>query len=403
MDTRSEIKPTAALIEWAAEPIVESLISEIRDDEFFPVVETTRSDYNRDEFEGLNGEFLSSESYQALCESEKLTVARALRAFSADEPAPAWGIEGNVSDDNLLGLRTVTKVPSRPSELLIVYGATLLDIDRIRPNFWLDNPQQADRRIEFANMVGVALMSGIGRQHGGHEPNSYDYALSPFANVEVMIGGDVHGDFRMAQREVYPEGAIDPIGNKVMYAPHGNIRSVAAYHSSEPEILECLIKHLDVIGLDNSSQKEIISAAIQGFTEAETKEKSPFGGAFADYGDEDNLDFYLSRLRCYFKDKDTQDAQDIIEGETYFWSNVMVRPQSSDRLQVRTDRDAFVMQNVRYDDEGAVAEKFGSIEVRPEQIGLFMRSLLHQTAQGAGRTAPTALLSLLSTRLELLG
>jgi hypothetical protein len=398
----SEIRASTGLHEWANDSTVKQLLSDIQDDEYFLLVESVRPGVYYDEFDGLMSEFLNSVSFQALSENEKATVARTLRVFFDENLEAQWGIEGEVSDDSLLGLKTLTKLPAKPADLLITCGLTLLDIDRIKPDLWADRPHLSGRRLEFANMIGVALMTNIDKpRHTVGQTNSYSYALSPSTEVEVMLGGDVHGDLRIAQREAYLEGAIDPAGNKVMYAPYGNSRAVAAYHSSEPELMECLIKHLHAVEPDSRFQRELIETAIEEFALAEQADTTPFGGAFADYGDEEGLGFYRDRLRSYFSDEKgrTRGGNDINE---QIWSNIVVRPQSTERLQVRTEQEAFVMQNVRYNNDGEITETFKPIAVGSQQIGLFMRALLHQTAQGAGRTAPTALLKLLATRLELL-
>lgn len=396
MNAQNEIKLTKELTDWAADPMHAALIKHIEDDEeYLPIVTAPNSSYFDAEQQNMVSEFLTSESYRVLSEEEKSLANRAIRVFS-ETNEPRWAIEGDTSQDNLLGNRSILReIPAPSGDLLLASGMALLDIDRVDPNFWSDHCNLANKRISFANMIGVAIATKA-LQYAPNTPlNTISFASAPFIQTEVTVGGDMHGDFRIQQVESYPEGSIDPVGARVPYAPYGSPRFASAYHSSELEVLECLLKHLNVTGLNNDEQRDIINTAIHTFIDTEEVDNSPFNGFYADYGEEGALEFFCERMKCYFMSKDSRVGTDEVS-----WSELMVAPQSNRRLQVKSSKNQFLLQNVYLGDGKEVTKSSLPVVVPTDQLGPFMQALLYQAARGSGRTAPTSLLKLLSARLS---
>ncbi|MBS0552909.1 MAG: hypothetical protein JSS47_10330, partial [Proteobacteria bacterium] len=211
---------TAEFAELMSEPARQELIERIKEDEddCMPMVSVPRySSFSYEDLDSYVAELLSSDSYSELEEAEKTIVIRAINNFYNGDPE--WGIEGDISQDNLLHLPDIERrIEALSGDLILCGGFTLLDIDRVDSDFWARNPELASRRLEFANMVGAALLAGS-REDPQDRPSSFQYAKTPFITEEFTISGDVHGDLRIASYESYPGGSIDPAGMKVGYAP----------------------------------------------------------------------------------------------------------------------------------------------------------------------------------------
>lgn len=382
------------------EPIRRGLVERIKEDEdgYTPMVNEPRySSFSYEELSGYVAELLASGSYSRLDGSEKNIVMRAINKFYEGEPE--WGIEGEISRDNLLGLPLIERrIDALSGDLMLCGGFTLLDIDRVDPGFWERNPEVATRRLGFANMVGAALLAGAAEDPQSR-PNSFQYIKTPFITEEFTIAGDVHGDLRIAAYESYPHGSIDPTGMKVGYAPYGNPRFASAYHSSEPVLLIYLLQHMDAIGMPEDEQKKMIDESIHEFvgSPSDEEDKSAFSGFFGDYGDEGDLSFHMANMEAYFSGKT---KPDVAVDSGILWSEMIVSPQGRWRLQVRTEGDTFVLQNVNKNEDGTIQGKSPPVEIPSSQIYPFVTALLRQASLGAGRTAPASLLKVLSSRLE---
>ncbi len=366
----------------------------IENDEYSPIVNTPDSAHFIEEKDGLLADFVASPSYQRLSEEEKNSVIRAIDAFAGDNPS--WVVEGEPSGENLLGYREhVRRVPAPSGDIVLVSGATLMDIDRVDPGFWDANPEASAQRLASASIIGALVLTRSTRGQMDDGANTFTFSNSPFINTQVTLGGDIHGDFRIAQHEQYPQGSLMPHGVKVPFAPNGNGRMAGAYHSTETELLGCLLMHMDAAGLPDTEQKELITDAMKLFMETEQETPSLFEGNFADYGSSTDLGFIAYQMEDYFIACNQGEGADTIT-----WTELLVLPQSKARMRVMTINDKFVLQNGRKDEDGKFTSEALPIEIPLDQVGQFMKALLYQTAQGAGRTSPVSLLRLLDKRLS---
>lgn len=386
-----EITLTPEASELATNPAVEGLIEQIVDDiEYTPVALLPNgSDFEKG---AVLEEFLLSNSFRVLPESEQSRVHRAVNIALRDEQSSSWRVEGEPASDNLLNLPTViAKVPAIQGDSVITTGAVLLDIDRVEPGF--DHQEFFESRIEFANFIGALIVAG---NENNALQNSFRYSKAPLIDEQVVIGGDFHGDFRMHQYEMYPHGSVNPTGAAVPYAPVGNQRAIAAYHSVEPMILVDVLKHLHISGLSDAEQKEVVESAVATFMESLPEDgDSPFGGArFADYGSQDDR-FWNDEITFFFTDKEYREK--VLKRDAL--SDARTSPSGTRRIRTKTSEVLVFVNTYKEGDEVKEALE-SAVRIPTEQIGPFITALLHQTNYGMGRSSPKGLLSLLETRLS---
>lgn len=316
------------------------------------------------------------------------------------ETPPSWAIEGQPLADDMFALNSVVRrIRVVRADAILLSGISALDIHDSMPDAW----ENIDRlgftsRVDFANFIGAAYLE----KHKFHPLKGAAFTQRDEQGVveTIFVGGDMHGDFRMRKNEVYPEGSIDPMGKRRDFAPLGDETVLAAYHSSEPDILYQALRYLNAIDLSEHEQLRIVRSAVFEFMDwlqpsSDAEEKNPFVIPFADYGSHDD-EFWARHTVNYFGDparqKRYQDEEQVIN-----WGSLGIMPgESEDGFNITTVGKNLVLGNgaVR---EGVV-DNYKEIIIKPDSIGGFIVAMLKQANVAGGRTSPRTLVAILSAR-----
>lgn len=390
--------------ELAQDRLVVDLLGSIRESEYTPAVDLVSDLRGRildEPDDDLYSEFLGSEAFGDFDQADKDYSRRAISIVDPRrDPTPYWIVEGSAPGDDMFTLNSIVRrIQVVRADTVLLSGISSLDIQDSMPEAWEGMGRLGfTSRVDFANFVGAAYLD--------------KYTFVPFKgftltqNVEdgvteeVLVGGDLNGDFRMLKTETYPQGAIDPLGRLREFAPKGNEVVLAAYHSTEPDILYNTLRHLNAIGLSVQAQTKIIQDAVLEFMDwlrpaNEAERTNPFVVPFADYGTQDD-EFWSRKTHHYFGNMANQRVYQG-DGQVIDWDALGVIPgETVEGFNISTRGNDLVFGNGIFDAAGA--ENYKEIVIKPDSIGDFIVALLKQANVAAGRTSPRTLIAILTAR-----
>ena len=298
-----------------------------------------------------------------------------LARLSADPP-PRWGIESSNTTGNLLGIPNIARyidgLPLHDAAVLSgAEGAQLLhDYPEVEEGL---KKHHTNSRLANTAFAGAYLLQ---------EPSvpTLDRHLTDGVVREISFAPDFHGDFRIAVGESFRDGSLTPLGDKVPFAPAGEKKLFAAYHSVEPEILMAAMRYLEIIGMSKKEQAKIYSSILQ-----KAKTDLPAGN-FADFGD-DNTRQYLDDITDeQWWQKTIEFAQD--KGELMHYP---ITPGNNDYLFViAIANNNFVIKNVS-------SSQSEELPIGKEEIEDFLTLLI---SSPGGRTSAHTLVDMVIARLD---
>lgn len=346
-----------------------------------------------DPVQELTVETVASAYFQELSDLEQREVLRAINRFAADEAdALSWLVEGERSDDNLLGLpETESKERATREDLITLIGASALDFYEAEQKSWLENWREHGfkGKLDAAIFATAAAMDNMERYM--EEPGgSFSYRIGHNTCRNIWLGATLHGDFRMEQYDTHPHGATTPAGRKVDFAPNGEEVSIGSYHSSEPLIATRALEHL----YRTHGSKEEIRSLLEAVNEQiKADDSRAERGNFGDYGDGGTriIVDMLERSKKQWREGDLASDKDgtVLE-------QLMVHPGShSARLEIVSFSEYLHFVQTNYTVEGEHDSQ--CIDIPNDHVADFLAALYRQTKSGAGRTAPGAIETLLQT------
>lgn len=153
---------------------------------------------------------------------------------------------------------------------------------------------------------------------------------------QVMLGGDVHGGFRLARISTSKKGAIGPGSLHVGFSPFIH-EQVAAYHSTEQTIVTAIGAHLLKINMPIEEKITLIKELLEKHPTADQEHGQSFYGDFGTNSEEEpwQIAHELS----------------LMVGRETRLTSLLVTPVNRDlSLELESHPDAFTMSN-NYSDQ----------------------------------------------------
>lgn len=343
-----------------------------------------------DPIETLAQEVLASEYFEDLSDEEQREVLHNLNRFGRVDNL-TWIVESEQREDTLLDMPQASKREKAvPTDLIVLIGAAALDFYETEESSWLESwrEQGFDGKLEaarFATAVALEDNRFTIREKGG----VFSYNTGSNTRRRVWVGGTLHGDFRISQRDVHPDGAVTPTGSSVEFAPSVEPTVVGAYHSVEPHVAESVIKHMYFTAPQEAALKEKLADVSNRIGEEEIIEV----GNFADYG--------------------TENTRRIVKEFLEYKQHWIDRPlplseegRILDRYILNPGRNSQHLKIVSFPDRLRYLQSFSQaeseekdrqfIDIPNEHLDNFLVALHEQARSGAGRTSPTTIAALIN-------
>jgi len=189
--------------------------------------------------------FIKGRFFAELNDYEKAVSVRALQIDESDSWHALTG-EGQESDNMLFesdapGARPFTS--ASPTDKLVLSGAIgselLVESKRLSALMAEITPGRLDQAVLLG---GVAMVAA--QRNRSIDSLSYESSVGDGVGARTMLGADIHGDFRMRRQSRAQHGFIDPLGRVSIAGPVGEAENVAAYHSTEPQILATVLRYM---------------------------------------------------------------------------------------------------------------------------------------------------------------
>jgi hypothetical protein len=325
-------------------------------------------------------EYVRSSLYSSFSEQERSKVLRYLgNAAGWEKLSSDWVIESAYQTEGLFDLPQRIRLfnPSRYDGLLLS-GLFSLDFQPDTRDELLENHDEYgfQSRFDMAVFLGACaarkMQNDEIRQIAGGD---YLFPDGEDANKRIIITGDFHGDFRLAEDRRYKNGSISPLGDKLEFAPVERT-AVGAYHSSETTIMASVAKQVLKIRPARDERANFCHNAIRIADLCLVGQERAAG--FADYGDDYTDPFLLS---------------EELEGDTLL-AELPVIPHSDTSLQVLSGDNGLKFITVYGNSDTGE-----SIEIKNDELGLFAVALIVQCGLGQGRTAPGSVIKILQDNL----
>jgi len=255
---------------------------------------------------------------------------------------------------------------------------------------------------ESCAFVGAYVIAGLSEDSReklyGNTP-SFTY-VSDGVSHKIMVGGTIHGDFRMSETRTLSKGIISPINTETEFSPR-RVMNVSAYHSVEPDVVESmLLQELQVC--DKQGLTGLVNEFIDVFKDlhptlanlAREAAGNPFDTGFADYGTRDDIDDTIIKINLLLEGKLRRDRDALFA--------TIVFPIKSDiRFEIISLENGIRLQNTGYYDEDH-NEITPFIDINRQHFGDLFKTLLLQTQAALGRTSPQQLIKLIFAVKKLL-
>ncbi len=300
----------------------------------------------------------------------------------------------SVASDGLFdGPNVVTHLPETYVSRLVLSGAAALELMHTYPDVVLDAHGQVT--LDTCRFAGAALATCLQREQTGSHIATLDMAQPSFSlasgaeTQDVYVGADFHGDFRIALRPRLDGVPVDPDGQPLDFYPSTpRPEYLAAYHSTEPDIMKDVLLH--VLLLPDKAQREALIARIINDATTRAGSGQHYLGNFGDAGHGNGREQALKLADA---------LQDTYDHSVQWYG---VQPQSPIRLCLTSSPDGITFWQA-YGQHDTLASRQGvQLYIPNADIPLFTTALIDQAMRGAGRTSAAAHLRILATAGKLL-
>jgi hypothetical protein len=321
------------------------------------------------------------------------------RGLNIDDEEDSWKRTGELAQDTLFPNHSIDQfMPATDEDRFILSGIVGLQLVDFRQRCHL-LARSRYQEYGFKNFnescafVGAYVVSTLcedyrERIYGGTPSFTYeDNGLSH----KILIGGSLHGDFRMSEARSLTHDIISPINTETEFSPVDGVY-VSAYHSIEPSIVESMLVH-ELLKGDKQSLNRLIDELIdicRPLVDSEGNVKHKIGN-FADYG-QDGISDHLVPIEILLAGEKLRDEKILCE--------TIINPGNSDDVFAVISLEGgirFENSCSNYDDE-----YYSYIDINRQQFGDLFNALLSQTQAGLGRTAPYQLIKLIIDAKKLL-
>jgi hypothetical protein len=366
-----------------------------------------------DEYTGFSAqdvvvEYLGSDFYKSLDYVDKAQAHSAIsrltgyyedKTFEYSEPQGEWRLLGEESDDALIPApKELRRLPADNMDGLLLSGAVALDVVKAKPRIIEGYAEHGFKsRLDFAVFIGACTVAEV-MSRKASLLNGYDswtgFSFSDgLDELKILLGGTLHGDFRLRQERSFKGKAVSPIGTEVEFSPVEYL-TPGTYHSSEPSLLSAIMRQVNVRA-GKQATLEMCRNILEELNN-DPEINNPAMGNFGDWGDHDIRDaLFEHKLSLMgagiYGMGDTADALML--------EDTLVDPNNHDiRFQMvgLSDRIRMHLADRRTDCT------WESIEIPNEYLPAFAKALVEQTATGLGRTSPTVMLAILQETPKLL-
>ncbi|MDQ5971928.1 MAG: hypothetical protein QG553_87 [Patescibacteria group bacterium] len=319
-----------------------------------------------------------------------------------------WKIEGQPGDDNLFGLPEVHRtIEFTKNHLNIVSGLAMAGLVKegvVEPADYQDYGFAS--KLSFLAAVGGYIASRKVHDFSNKEPTMLSINNNPYARSLMSITGDMHGDFMMKHTLIFPNGAIDPMGQHQPFAPIERGNSLNAYHSTEPSLVIGLFYWADQLGLSESDQKNLWNQGLERL-EAAGVERPMFARTAEQVGGTDSLSSII--LASQYRDRPTDGSADQIDYFGYkqvafdMWlpggmhSGIELFVTPSGQLAALPGGQ----HNLAEEDEESFRERIDQgIFFEPDDLAGLINLTLEQAMRAKGRTPVNNIVDMLNARFD---
>jgi hypothetical protein len=275
-------------------------------------------------------------------------------------------------------------------DLLLLSGFRSMDI--LRDEELFDYRKFGFSSIfDFTGATGAAIEM---RVSGGIDRGGFKWETTrPDGRiVTTTITGDDNADFRIYQKDITAYETIDPFGNRVYYRPETDTgrMTVAAYHSTEAQVLVSVLKYIDQIGLKPETLENKALDTISW-----VKSLGQGGGNcaehFGELGETPSLPFIVWAVPLPQLDEEYQTSDMRAH-------NICTQFKAGYSMYIGPQKD-LVMAHYLESPSGVVNMK-GVVSFLPEDMDNVIRGLLYQAASGLGRTSARRLIDMMEYRFS---
>lgn len=205
--------------------------------------------------------------------------------------------------------------------------------------------------------------------------------------LDVYVGADLNGDFRIAMQPKPSGTPVDPEGRPLDFYPAGTrIDYLGGYHSIEPDIMKDILRH--ALLLPDETERRTLIERMAADAYARVEQGKHYLGNFGDAGHNDGA--MAAQMLAYQVQRDaTRDrsAEYLVSPGRY----------GSLRLESRIDGIEFTQAGFATADTPEVPR----LHIANDELPLLVTALLDQAMRGAGRTSAAAHLRILDTARQL--
>jgi hypothetical protein len=231
----------------------------------------------RDALHDLMGSSAVQSFYKNLDYDDQILLSK---TNQIDIESAHWGYGGNIltPPQTLFPVTAASKtIPVATSDLFVltgILGRSIMKDDK--------TIAKLSKRLEVSELnkaiaVGGAALAAVNHRSDWDGAAQYGDNCNNGLSDVVEIGGSMNGDLRISRFTTF-DYAVDPIGNKRLFAPALPEEIVLAYHSTEPYVL-----NHSVLQLINAFGPVKAAETIHQILE-ETADIQAIAGPFGDYG-----------------------------------------------------------------------------------------------------------------------
>lgn len=268
--------------------------------------------------------------YERLTPEEQYTV----QAIAVREK-PVWKIKGEGTDstDRLFPVeKQLGTIACGEMDIVTLSGAGSYAFEEAKFTRVFDKFTEFgfNNRLEFMIFAGAWFGNKVQESIG--YPTSLEAQALPDGLIrQIKLGGDVHGDFRLARISTSEKGAIGPTNLHVGFSPF--IREqVAAYHSTEQTIVTAIGAHLLRIDIPLEDKIELLQELLENQPQFDKEHGQSF---YADFGTNNKDGLWEMALDL-----------SLMMGREARLASLLVNPiDHSLTLDLESHPDVFIMRN----------------------------------------------------------
>ena len=320
-------------------------------------------------------DFLDTSRFASLSARDKLRVVKSISVHS-DDIDRQWGLDQKVFDDGLFPYNVSTVFEQISAvDAYVISGACGSDV--------LYDAEESGVRLEWLdqNLDTLRILGAL----AANSFNSFDgwENITINGDTELMVGADIHGDFRMTHRKIRDKVSMTPHGDILPFAPV-SYEMISGYHSVETDMVDSLLEHL-ASEMSDFERKRLFIAITNGADWGQrTKGINPFG----DYGI--GVVGGISFLSEWSEASFGRDGSIVCE--------LRVSPSPSGRIQLAIASEVNgvrIMQRESVEGE-EILRVISEVYIPDEDIIAVIRAV---GLSDRGRTSPLEIQQLLTTRL----